>query len=267
MTASDGLTARESGPWAKEKLEQVQHYMSIFTNGMFGQWKGALVFLDLMSGPGLCVDRETRAEFPGSPLLALRTPRAFRSVVCVEADEACAAALHARLSTEPRGATATVVHGDANAASTIAQLRAHADRSLAFAFVDLIGQEVTFETIRALTAGRNVDLLFSFPEMDLQRNSPLAQAVDAERWNRFFGTTAWQTIVAGPRHGRVLQLRTLYEQQLQTLGYSTLANRVPMKNSRGRSIYRPLFASRHSRGLDFYRKTSAFDPGGQRPLF
>jgi three-Cys-motif partner protein len=256
ILGADGLLARDSGPWAREKLNHLQRYMEMVTTSMPGKWKG-LVFIDLMAGPGLCVDRTDNSEFVGSPLISLRTKKPWSKVYLVELDEATRTALQQRVAAQPRAATAEVIVGDSNAPSVIARLRTAADGVLSLAFVDLIGQEVAFDTIRALTAARHIDLWFSFPEMDLRRNATIApgDAEEAVRWTRFFGTDAWRPIVSSRRPGPALiQLRELYLKQLASLGYLTEFSRLPMKNSLKRSMYRPLFASRDSRGIDFFRK-------------
>jgi three-Cys-motif partner protein len=267
VIGTDGLIVRRSGPWAEDKLRYVQHYAGIFTAGMAEKWSHDLAFLDLLAGPGMCRDADTGREFPGSPLLALRTKTPFRTVALVERDPECAAVLRRRVHEEPRAATAVVIEGDANAASTIAALRHESVGCLSFALVDLLGLDVGFETIAALTSERQTDLLFSFPEMDLSRNRTHALGADADRWTRFFGTGAWRPIVHAQRRDAVLRLLEVYRNQLATIGYQTKPLRLPLKNSRGGALYRPLFASKHPRGIDFFTKVSAIDPGGQQTLF
>ena len=47
---ADGLPARVSGAWAREKLEYLTKYMSIFNVGMKNKWER--VYLDLLAGQG-----------------------------------------------------------------------------------------------------------------------------------------------------------------------------------------------------------------------
>lgn len=60
--AHDGLPARKSGEYAKDKLTYVRRYMTIFANSMKDHWKHR-VYLDLMAGPGVCKVDETGEEF------------------------------------------------------------------------------------------------------------------------------------------------------------------------------------------------------------
>lgn len=268
--ASDKLLARESGPWAKEKLSYLSRYMDILTTGMKARWD-RLVFIDLMAGPGMCVDEKAREEFPGSPLLALRTKYPFKAVYLVESHARCHAALTARVAAEGRAHSAVIIHGDANELATIDRLRRECAHSLALAFVDLIGQEVSFETICRLTEDRSVDLLFSFPEMDLKRNTWNVSDIEREahRWTRFFGTEEYRPIVRSFQpHEAVEHLRALYVRQLESIGYTYHEfAALPMRNSKGRSMYRPLFASKHPKGLSFFRKIAPKRSGGMDNLF
>ena len=161
------------------------------------------------------------------------------------------------MSKEARRDTATILDGDSNSPGIIQRLRDGSEGALALAFVDLLGQEIAFETIRALTRDRRIDLWFSFPEYDLRRNATLAPRDDdqAARWTRFFGTEDWRPIVKASRPATALVgLRKLYERQLASLGYLAAVSRLPMTNSRGKSMYRPMFASRDPRGIDFFKK-------------
>src|SRR5438552_9600205 len=79
--AQDGLPARVSGPWTREKLTYVAKYASAFMKAMApkrkaGRWS-ELVYLDLLAGPGRGIDRDSGAEFDGSPLKALKVTPAF----------------------------------------------------------------------------------------------------------------------------------------------------------------------------------------------
>jgi hypothetical protein len=65
IVASDGLLARKSGEWAKRKHYYRRNYCGITPVSMRSRFK--LVYLDVMTGPGLCKMEDTSEEFPGSP--------------------------------------------------------------------------------------------------------------------------------------------------------------------------------------------------------
>ena len=252
MSKDDGLLVRDSGPWAKEKLYYVERYMTIFNGGMKYRWprRG---FIDLMSGPGRCVDRESGMEFPGSPVLALASLPAFTSSVFVEADEDAAAALIARTAAD--ASRRTVLSLDCNAPATIAHVRALVDPSmLTLCFVDNLGLTVTFDTVRALVAGgRPIDLLFTFQVSDLTRNVGSAwDADESARFDAFFGSTEWREIVGRFDRGETgrsdlaTALADYYGERLHGIGCTHFAqlHRV-MKNTKNAPLYRLIIASRH----------------------
>jgi len=162
-SAADGLPARVSGAWAREKLEYLAKYMSIFNVGIKN--KSERVYIDLMAGPGRCVEDDTGDEFDGSPLLAVNQKEPFTETVLVEGDAALAAALRQRVE-----GRATVVEADCNHTALIEQLR---DRlgygRLGLAFADNLGLDVTLATLLTLTQDRKVDLCITFQVGDLKR--------------------------------------------------------------------------------------------------
>jgi hypothetical protein len=56
VNGSDGLLARKSGPWALEKLSRVERYAGAVTTAIRNKFTCGLTFVDLMAGPGMCVD-------------------------------------------------------------------------------------------------------------------------------------------------------------------------------------------------------------------
>jgi three-Cys-motif partner protein len=141
----DGLPARVSGAWAREKLAYLAKYMSIFNGGMKNKWDR--VYLDLMAGPGRCVEDDTGAEFDGSPLLAVNQKVPFTEIVLVEGEPILAAALRRRVQSN-----ALVVEADCNDPAVIEQLRDRLGSGrLGLAFADNLGLDVTLATLRSLT--------------------------------------------------------------------------------------------------------------------
>src|ERR1019366_2339212 len=67
LAESDGLPARPSGPWIETKHKLLTYYAQLFASGMKFKWKSR-VYLELFSGPGKCLIRDTGKEDLGSPL-------------------------------------------------------------------------------------------------------------------------------------------------------------------------------------------------------
>ena len=268
LSAVDGLPARISGPWAKEKLTYLDKYMHLFNVGMKNHW-GNRVFLDLLAGCGRCVD-DTGEEFDGSPLRAIQCEEPFTRVICVESDAGLADALVQRTMGK-----AQVIRDDCNNAKTIEHLRSSLGyRTLGLAFIDNLGLDVPLSTIAALTEGRLVDLFIVFQIGDIKRNirDVLTGRDDPDRFDAFFGT-GWKDIAANAEGENLTadetttRLLEFYADQLRAIGYKNIGHsRRVMKNSTGVGLYRLILAGRHERAVDFFDKVSAIEPGGQRRL-
>jgi len=272
ILASDGLLARPSGRWAREKLGFLARYIDIFATGQQHKWRDR-AFIDLLAGPGLCRLRTGQEEFDGSPLIALKSRTPFTQVMLVEEEPALAAALRVRTQGPRLQPHPTILEGNCNDSAIVVEIRRRVTRStLAFCFVDLEGFDVEFNTIRALVADRRMDLVVTFPEGGITRNAPVADPRQAATWTRFFGTEAWRTVLsecAAKQRSRSprIELALLYARQLQGLGYEVNYLHETMKNTTGVALYRPLFASKHARGTDYWLKISAVGPDRQRHLF
>jgi three-Cys-motif partner protein len=263
----DGLPARVSGPWAQEKLAYLSKYMSIFNVGMKNKWRR--VYIDLLAGPGRCIEDDSGTEFDGSPLVAINRDVPFSDVLLVEGDPELANALRQRV-----GVAATVLTADCNDSSVIENLRGRLGYgTLGLAFVDNLGLDVTLATLRSLSSDRKLDLCITFQIGDLKRNLGSALAgTDADRWTAFFGE-GWRTIAEDAERRNVsagvtaTRLLDFYGRQLNEIGYPYVAHsRRIMKNSRNVGLYRLLLAGKHERAIQFFHEISAIEPGGQRGL-
>jgi three-Cys-motif partner protein len=246
--------------------------MDIFSGSMKKKWAHR-AYVDLMSGPGLCVVSGSGDEFDGSPLLALKTRTPFTDVVLVEADPNLVNTLKTRTSGAELRPTPVILSGDCNDLAIIDDIRARvAHSTVSLTFVDLLGMNVTMATLARLTANLPMDLIITFPEMDIVRNWQAALAGDPEhskRFDQFFGTEAWRGALGKQKVGRRESdsLIVFYAKRLQTLNYQTSVLALTMKNTRGGALYRPIFASRHAKGVEFWKEISEkHDPSGQRRL-
>lgn len=248
--AQDGLIARDSGPWAKTKLARLEDYSAIVTKALQkSPWNG-LAFVDLMAGPGVCIDSRSGDEFIGSTLRALSTEHPFDTVVSIDLDADNVAALRSRVERHDRRESSIIECLDCNSEAAIELIEKHAAGKLTIMFIDLLGTEVSMATIKRLTNRKGVDLMITWPEMDIVRNRGLMM-VQASRWTRFFGTDEWRDVAATGPVMRLKRFQDLYVRQLEKLGYAAVFD-APVKNTKGGRIYRPLFATRHPLGVKFW---------------
>jgi three-Cys-motif partner protein len=258
VPASDGVLAREVQSWSDEKLHYVERYMDIFTTAMRDKWR--LVYVDILSGPGMCVDERSRVETEGSPLRALHF-ESFDHLYFNDLDPLAVAALRQRIPAA-ESQRVTISQLDCNEAGIEARRVVFAERprsTLGLAFIDPEGFEVSFDAVRDLTAGVRLDLIITFMTGYIRRfrdQSGFAEAVD-----RFVGSREWRTA------STTRQLLDVYEEQLRRIGYTEVDDDVRIVNSRESTLYHLIFASRHPRGREFFNRIAQRTYRGQRRLF
>jgi three-Cys-motif partner protein len=144
---------------------------------------------------------------------------------------------------------------------------------LGLAFIDPTGvSDLAFETIQGLAEGRRIDLIINFPEgMGIRMN--LHQYTDTEKnaLNRFMGSARWQQRQRqAPTSFDEMckEIAAEYLENLKGLGYlAGDSDWIPVKTGMNALLYYLLFASKHPRGNDLWRKIARIDPHGQRHLF
>jgi three-Cys-motif partner protein len=268
--SSDGLVVRETGPWVKDKLHYLGRYLKIFSVGMKNKWAGKLYYVDLFAGPGRCRIRDTQKEVDGSPLVAL-LGFDFAKYFFFEVDRTCFEALDARAKKRApqKYDKVKMIYGDCN--ETIEQVELPS-LGLGLAFIDPTGiSQISFDTVRKLTADRQIDLIINFPEgMGIRMNLFQYTQTETNALNRFMGSARWQE-----RYQRSLtsfdqvcrEIAKEFLDNLRSLGYLAVdSDWIPVKTDQNMLLYYLLFASKNPRGNDFWRKIGLIGPHGQRKL-
>jgi three-Cys-motif partner protein len=277
--ASDGLLARKSGAWAREKLDFIDRYVGPAMSAT--QRKGGHThYVDLFAGPGwnVVVDKRSgrvKDEFAGSPILVLESQLAQESELlrfqhfhfCNESEldhkllEIRTGQRLERLGSTIEPNNVRHSHGDSN--ELIRELLEDIPTwAYLFAFADIEGpDDLPFATLQALKhAHKSVDLYLLFPTRDIQRLLSYKRdelEKHEEKCDRFFGTPEWRRIV-GRRYttsqAREMrrELLELYQAQLRTVW--THADTVMPIRRRGRVVlYHMLFAHDHPAAERIFR--------------
>ncbi|CAD6539256.1 three-Cys-motif partner protein TcmP [Paraburkholderia metrosideri] len=166
---ADGLPVMKVGPWSEDKHVALSRYVDAARKAR-AKWPYAS-FIDLFSGPGRVLNRESGVISDGGVLSAWRMSERggvpFNEMFIADADAGSVEACSARL----RDAGATVQAYVGSASKTVDQVLGKLPRGLHFAFLDPFNIEhLDFEIIRKLAARPNIDLLIHFSVMDVQRN-------------------------------------------------------------------------------------------------
>jgi len=263
VPGSDGQLAIVIGPWAREKLHYIQRYCDVFNTAMKGKWSKR-TYIDLFSGPGICITEDTGKEFDGSPLIALKCKEPFTHYFFNDKDMRAINSLKGRVASLSSG-NINYFNKDCN--EVIEDLlRQLPPSALDFCFIDPTNWQIKFDSIRKLTQDRQTDLVITFQSGEMKRvvdNYP-------EELDDFFGDPTWQeeykteSQKSGRKKGRVLL--DIYEQRLRNVGYQAFDDHILVKTTGGLHLYYLLFASKHERGADLWHKISQKSYTGQLKL-
>jgi three-Cys-motif partner protein len=267
---------RESGAWVAEKLDYLRRYVDLFETSMSQKWS-TRAYIDLFSGPGKCVDRDTGEVYLGSPLVALTARYPFTHYFFVDNDQGALQALRQRCNASPLAGQVHFLQGDANVIVSSLVTEIQSMPSLNLAFLDPEGLELAWSTVATLATVQRLDLIVHYPQTGLNRSMPAASRQQATtQVDRFFGGGEWRQVYEAHCRGEESflhrHLMDHYKAKLSSLGYretrrdDEVGLEPAMLNEKGVPLYRLLFASKHPLGVGFWRKITRKDPHGQRNL-
>lgn len=287
LPENDGLPARNSGAWAKDKLFYLQKYISTFETSMRNKSWRKRIYIDLFSGPGKCITRESNEYFLGSPLLALTTEHPFTDYYFVDTETDNVNALKTRSSaTTISQDRIHCLPGDANrkVVEIVDEIRridseyiAGVWPSLNLAFLDPEGFELEWNTVARLATVNRMDLIIHYSQQGVKRMADRALESSKETAiDKFFGDKEWRKIYERCRDditGIHRLLIDYYKSKLKTLGYVEVKDDEEvwveplMKNRKNAPLYRLLFASKSPLGVKFWRDVTKVGADGQMSLW
>lgn len=261
VIGSDNKLVIKVGRWAKDKLFYIQRYCNIFNIAMKSKW-AVRTYVDLFAGPGVCLIQATKKEVKGSPLLALSCEVPFTHYFFNDAEPEVIKSLKARAASYSP-ANINYFNKDCNlVVDELLQKLPPNTPSLDFCFIDPFNWEISFNSVRKLTAKRRMDLAITFHIGSIKRvaDRPPKELID------FFPDASWQQEYQrvgeeGKLSGRVLL--DAYERGLSDLGYKEIKDYVLMANKTNVPLYHLIFASKHKRGAEFWDKIAERSEAGQ----
>ena len=252
----DGLVCPEVGVWSKDKHHFLRRYIDICTKGM-KNWH-TLHYVDLFASAGIERIKDVGTLEWGSALIAAQASPRFTQLHLCELKSDRLSALQKRLEQFPQPKAPQCICGDANEAVHQIISTIPTKNTLTLAFLDPYGLNIYYETVKALTADRKVDLMIYFPDaVDIARNIELHEQKDDSRLDRFLGMTTWRD--ATKEKNPVLQteiIKNLYFGQMRKIGYE-FADAERIGRTDGIPLYQILFFSKHETGMDFWRKIAS----------
>ncbi len=274
LDTQDNLPVEKVGEWAKEKHDLLRFYVGI-SSGVRKNFntRSQASYIDLFSGPGRSIVKETKEIIDGGAIVAARESiDRFKDahfstyhIADVEASlvEACESRL--RLLTE----SSNVKSYKGPAASTVKQIcRELNPYGLHFAFLDPYNLgELDFSIIKSLAGFTRMDMIIHVSVMDLNRNLGIYLSEKSDELDRF--APGWRNAVdTNTSNGNIRhQIYEYWISLIKGLGLnsSTPGTEVLIRNNKQAPLYWLVFIAKHDLARRFWQEVHRID--GQKSLF
>jgi three-Cys-motif partner protein len=250
------------GYWTELKLLIVEQYAKAFANVLKNQTSiKHFAYIDAFAGAGEHISKESGERIPGSPSLALSIRPRFTHYHFIEMDELRARRLR-HMGARP---DVTVYQGDCNEIllqDVFPQCR-YTDYRRALCLLDPYALNPNWEVVEAAGKMRSIEIFLNFMIMDanmnvLWKNPESVPPDQARRMTVFWGDESWRKAAyttAPGLFGNIEEkapndaLVSAYRQRLKEVaGFKFVPEPIPMRNTRGATIYYLFFASNNQTG-------------------
>jgi three-Cys-motif partner protein len=242
------------------------------------KWSGKINYIEICCGPGICIDRESQAEFLGTSLAIANKPsfNNLNKAIFVDYDPAVVDILNKRLVYYGKAPKALAIQGDYNyPEDLVTKIRPYIQsKGLNLIFIDPTDLSVPLQSVIKLSEEfGKADLIINIMYgTDAKRgigyalNKPTGKA--RKKYSRFLGSSdffedeankyLWETKNHDQLHRKFVEY---YLNKLNRIGYIYTGHQA-IEN-----VYELFFASKHHLALKFWNDTIAKEQCGQRKLF
>lgn len=268
----DSLPIRCVGEWSQKKIYFIAQYLGIFATGMHNKWK--LNYVEICSGPGKCIDRESGYEFDGTALSVLKHDsfKYLENAFFFDYDQNVVSILNQRIqSLQIRNAKAYV--GDYYNADSICEvIRSRVtSESLNLVVIDPTDCSVPFSCLESLKKTlKSMDIIINVAtRTDFNRNvknilsDPIKYSGVKDKYEVFLNKRDFFDSLEkeSSNFDKRMAFREAFQDSLREIGY----NYFGIKEVE--NLYDILFASENERGLEFWNKANTMTFDGQYSLF
>jgi three-Cys-motif partner protein len=258
MDQKSKLKFDQIGYWSEMKLDIIKDYASEYSKILTAQQKPKLshVYIDAFAGAGTHISRKTGDFVPGSPMNALQVKPPFREYFLIDLDSEKVGALTEIAGDRP---DVHIYEGDCNSIlmnEVFPKVR-YEDYRRGLCLLDPYGLHLNWKIIE--TAGRSgsIDMFLNFPVADMNRNvlwhNPEGvDQNDIERMNAFWGDESWRKIAYTStknlfgfleKEDNETVAEAFRERLKKVAKFKHVPKPLPMRNSRGATVYYFFFAS------------------------
>jgi len=256
-----GPRVDEIGPWSEVKLDILKRYAVEYSKILSNQREPPLshVYIDAFAGTGYHLSETTGAMVLGSPLNALLVKPPFREYHLIDWDGDKAVGLRRIVGNR------TDVHiypGDCNAIlpSEVFPRVQFEDYRRGLCILDPYGLHLDWEIIQAAGSMRSLDVFINFPMYDININvlhhdPTTVLPIHIERMNAFWGDESWRAVAyeqSAPNLFGQTELEKVSNEKFanafrerlkKVAGFRRVPAPLPMRNSKGATVYYLFFAS------------------------
>lgn len=277
VSQKDQLPLRCVGVWAKEKITRLEKYFQIFTNGMKNKWDH-LNYIEICSGPGICIDRRSQLEFDGTALTILKN-QAYENIskcIFIDFEEKVVDTLNKRIQKLGKKKAEAFI-GDYNNPTQIIELikrNTNQYKALNLVFIDPTDCSVPFFTIAEIKKNiQNVDFIFNIAtKTDFNRNvgniinDPNKYQLLKVKYQKFLNNNDFfdEKIIKLVNEENLEKVRKLFRNSFVNELVKIGLEHTDFK--RVKNYYDILFATAHLKGKEFWEKAMKIEPDGQYQL-
>jgi three-Cys-motif partner protein len=258
----------EIGRWSEIKLDIIKQYAKQYSTILARQPRLSHIYIDAFAGAGMHISKNTRQLVAGSPLNALMIEPPFREYHLIDLDMAKVVTLQQLIDGQPGIPKSHIwmYLGDCNPIllhEIFPKVR-YEDYRRALCLLDPYGLHLNWEVIYQAGQMRTVDMFLNFPIMDMNRNviwenPDYVDETDIMRMTAFWGDASWRTAAYQPRRNLLGQqtdrkmnnevVAAAFRDRLRNVaGFPCVSEPLPMRNSKGATVYYLFFASQSVTG-------------------
>lgn len=250
----------EIGYWSEIKLDIVGQYVLQYSRILSSRKNPEFyhIYIDAFAGSGKHISRTKGSSVPGSPQIALDIKPPFKEYFFIDIDGNKVVELGRITKGRPE---AHVLQGDCNERliSEIFPEVKYENYRRGLCLLDPYGLDLNWEVIKTAGQMKSIDMFLNFPVMDMNRNvlwrDPKGvDPADVDRMNAFWGDDSWTRVAYRSTldlFGQVVEIKesnntiaSAFKKRLEEVaGFRHVSKPVPMRNSKGATIYYLFFAS------------------------
>jgi len=253
----------EIGYWSEIKLDIIKKYAVAYSVIINNQsFIKSYHYIDGFAGAGIHISKNTKGFILGSPTNALNVNPPFSQYHFIDLDGDKAELLRELGADNPK---VNVYEGDCNEIllEKIFPLIRYENYNRALCLLDPYNIGLSWEVIYAAGQSKAIDIFLSFIVMDmnmnvLRHNPEKADQKQINRMNVFWGDESWREAAYAKERGLFNDVEDktsnkaiaeAFRDRLKTIaGFGYVPEPLPMRNTKGATIYYLFFASPNKTG-------------------